>query len=249
MEIQRSIVRVKKMPCSKILRKVYQGIELKFVSDKSTYKPDKFTRLIANAIEVKKGDYVCDVGTGSGALAIVSSKLGAKEVYGLDIMDGFRNAFEENCALNNVKDVSFIKSNLFSNFNCKVDVIIANIAQTPFYKPISPSKWGGKDGADKVIRLIKSSKENLRPKGKLFLGMVSLINLSRVIPLLKKNYNITLISQMKRYFTKESSERWKKGFHNYLLDQLRKGQSKFYKDGNEFFYNFYLYECIPKTLI
>lgn len=232
-----------------VLKKEYQGIKLKFKVDKSTYQPDKFTRLMSNAIQVKEGDYVCDVGTGSGALAIMASKLGAENVYGLDIMHKFRNTFEHNCAINDAKNAFFIKSDLFSNFNCKVDVIIANIAQTPFYKPISPSKWGGKDGADKVIRLIKSSKKNLKPNGRLFFGVVSLINLNRVMPILKNYYNIILVSKMKRYFTRESSEKWKKGFHDYLLKQQSKRQSKFYKDGNRFFYYFYVYECIPKSLI
>lgn len=230
----------------KILRKEYQGIKLKFVLNKATYKPDKFTRLMANSIRINRGDYVCDVGTGSGALAIIASKLGAKKVYGIDIMGEFRHTFEENCSINNVKNVFFDKSNLLKNFKNKVDVIIANIAQTPFCKPVSPSKWGGKDGADKVIETIKSSKKNLKPKGKLFLGIVSLANPSRIMLMLKEEYNFKLISQMKRYFTKESSERWAKGFQEYLLEQLHKGYSKFYKDGKKFYYYFYVYECILK---
>ena len=60
------------------------------------------TQLCIQALEtrLKKGSSVLDVGTGSGILAIVAAKLGAQEVWGIDIdqvaVEGARENVEKN---------------------------------------------------------------------------------------------------------------------------------------------------------
>jgi ribosomal protein L11 methyltransferase len=75
----------------------------------------------------KKGLSVLDVGTGSGILSIIAAKLGAKEVWGIDI-DGvaLENA-RENVENNQVSDIVTLRKGSIGSLQKKFDVIVANI--------------------------------------------------------------------------------------------------------------------------
>jgi ribosomal protein L11 methyltransferase len=75
----------------------------------------------------KRGLSVLDVGTGSGILSIIAAKLGAKEVWGVDI-DGVavENA-RENVEKNHVSDIVKIRKGSIGNLQKKFDVVVANI--------------------------------------------------------------------------------------------------------------------------
>jgi ribosomal protein L11 methyltransferase len=75
----------------------------------------------------KRGLSVLDVGTGSGILSIIAAKLGAQEVWGIDI-DGVavENA-RENVGKNHVSDIVRIRKGSISALHRKCDVIVANI--------------------------------------------------------------------------------------------------------------------------
>jgi ribosomal protein L11 methyltransferase len=75
----------------------------------------------------KRGLSVLDVGTGSGILSIIAAKLGAKEVWGVDI-DGVavENA-RENVEKNHVSNIVKIRKGSIGNLQKKFDVVVANI--------------------------------------------------------------------------------------------------------------------------
>jgi len=75
----------------------------------------------------KRGLSVLDVGTGSGILSIVAAKLGAKEVWGIDI-DGVavENA-RENIEKNHVSGVVKIRKGSMGGLRKKFDVVVVNI--------------------------------------------------------------------------------------------------------------------------
>jgi len=75
----------------------------------------------------KKGLSVLDVGTGSGILSIIAAKLGAKEVWGIDI-DGVavENA-RENVEKNHVSDIVRIRKGSLGDLERKFDIVVANI--------------------------------------------------------------------------------------------------------------------------
>ncbi|MGC8594909.1 MAG: 50S ribosomal protein L11 methyltransferase [Candidatus Kryptoniota bacterium] len=88
------------------------------------------TRMMIQMIEkyIKKGSTVLDVGTGTGVLAIVAARLGAKKVVGLDTDEWSIENARENVLKNGVADVvnivrgeiSFISSSVF-------DMVLANL--------------------------------------------------------------------------------------------------------------------------
>lgn len=225
-----------------IIKRIYQGIELKLDVGGSTYKPDKFTRLMADSIKTRNANLVVDVGTGNGALAIVSKKLGARRVIGTDVVRSYKKVFERNCELNN-SNIEFRISDLLSNIKENPDIIIANLAQTPFPKKIDSSKWGGPDGADKIRKIIKQAYKKLKKGGILYLGVISLSNPKSICSDLRRYFKVKKINEMRRYITPKIANRWQKGFFDYLLKQHKAGKAFMYKDGGKRYYKFFIFEA------
>ena len=87
------------------------------------------TQLCIRALEsrLKKGRSVLDVGTGSGILAVAAAKLGALEVWAVDIdevaIEGARETVEKNGAANRVQ----IRKGGIGKIRQRFDVVVANI--------------------------------------------------------------------------------------------------------------------------
>jgi len=87
------------------------------------------TRLASSLLikTVNKDDKWVDAGTGTGVLAILASKLGAKSVYAFDIDEwSVRNTIE-NIELNSVKNITVSQSDLNTLQLEEYDGIVANI--------------------------------------------------------------------------------------------------------------------------
>ncbi len=77
---------------------------------------------------LKKGDTVLDIGTGSGILSITSLLLGAKSAVGVDIDELAVKIAHENAELNGVSDkAEFVCGDLTEKISSKFDLICANI--------------------------------------------------------------------------------------------------------------------------
>jgi len=77
---------------------------------------------------VTEGCSVLDVGTGSGILSIVASKLGAEKVLGVDLDSVAVQVAEDNVEFNGCNNVVTIKQgDLVSGVDGKFDVVVANI--------------------------------------------------------------------------------------------------------------------------
>lgn len=79
---------------------------------------------------IKEGNSVIDVGTGSGILMIAADRLGASEVYGTDIDELAVESAKENLELNGISEerAKVYLGNLVSVVNGKkFDVVVANI--------------------------------------------------------------------------------------------------------------------------
>jgi ribosomal protein L11 methyltransferase len=74
-----------------------------------------------------KGKSVLDMGSGTGILAILASKLGAENLVGIDFDEwAFINA-QENAELNNISNIQFVHGDATAVGKAKYDVILANI--------------------------------------------------------------------------------------------------------------------------
>lgn len=77
---------------------------------------------------VKPGDYVTDIGTGSGVLAIGAALLGAKHVHAIDLDEVAVRSAEINVKLNKVEQTTdVVHGNLVDTVKEPSDVVVANI--------------------------------------------------------------------------------------------------------------------------
>lgn len=143
----------------------------------TTFRPSTVTRLLADAMEVRSGDIVFDVGCGSGVLGIIAAKLGAGHVYAVDKSPDVETVGSLNAAEQGVADrITFFHGDLFDPIppDVQADVIIGDVSGIPD-RLADDSGWfptkggGGPRGSELPIRMLEEAKRRLRPMGKLFL--------------------------------------------------------------------------------
>jgi SAM-dependent methyltransferase len=142
------------------------------------FAPTHTSRTIAEALEIKAGDTVIDVGCGSGVLSLVAARLGAGRVIGVDLSDDAIRVARRN-AVNLEVDgrVEFRVGDLLEPVRgIEADVIIGDVSGIPD-EIAAVSGWfpdgraGGPTGAELPAAMLESVRESgcLRPGGSLFL--------------------------------------------------------------------------------
>ena len=125
-----------------------------------------FSRAISNT--VKKDDVVVDMGTGSGILALLAAKAGAKKVYAVEFdknnIDTLTNVFK----VNDVdKVISIIQGNVTEvNLPEKVDVIIGEMIATALIEELQVF------ATNNVLRFAKTDTKVLLKEYKTFVDLV-----------------------------------------------------------------------------
>ncbi|MEW5952410.1 MAG: 50S ribosomal protein L11 methyltransferase [Bacillota bacterium] len=77
---------------------------------------------------IRGGEMVCDVGTGSGILAVAAAHLGARRVLAVDLDELAVQAARENVARNGLEDVVQVaRGNLLDMVFGRADLVVANI--------------------------------------------------------------------------------------------------------------------------
>jgi methylase of polypeptide subunit release factors len=147
-----------------------------------TFRPSTVSKLLADALNVKKGDVVVDAGCGSGILAIIAAKLGASKVYGVDAARDTVSVASENAERHGVAEqTTFFEGDLFAPLppDLKADVVIGDVSGIPD-EIASASGWfpsglaGGPSGAELPMRMLTEAKRVLAVGGRMFLPTGSL---------------------------------------------------------------------------
>lgn len=157
----------------------FYGLDF-FVDSRVLIPRPETEMLVEEAIRLTRGldkPVICDVGTGSGAIAVSLAKhIPAASIYGIDIMPECIEVARRNAALHEVRErITFLTCDLLSALPEKVDIIIANL---PYVK--TSEVWmlneepataldGGEDGLDAIRRLIAQIEGHLTPGGKCLL--------------------------------------------------------------------------------
>ena len=156
-----------------------KGIEIKLIKDRKIYMPSAATRLIAENLQEIDGLRVLDLGTGSGVLAILASKLGAKNVVATDVSDRAIKIAKRNAEINGV-EIDFRVGDLFNPVRGELfDLIICNPPMTPSPIQLRRFTWGGIDGRLILDRVIDEAPSHLRRNGRLILPVISLVGIGR----------------------------------------------------------------------
>ena len=106
----------------------YQGME--FQTCEKVYEPAEDTFLLAENLKVKKTDRVLEIGTGTGIIAVITSKI-TENVIAVDI-----NEYAVECARKNAKinqsDIDIRLGDLFDSVEDeKFDLILFNTPYLP----------------------------------------------------------------------------------------------------------------------
>jgi release factor glutamine methyltransferase len=122
---------------------------------------------------------VCDVGTGSGVIAVILKKWFPKlHMTAVDISPDALEVAKKNAKQLQV-DIEFIQSNLLEKITASFEVIVANLpyissrdmemlSKTVQFEP-KLALESGHDGLDHYRRLLPQAFRSLRPKGAIFL--------------------------------------------------------------------------------
>jgi len=225
-------------------------IKLKLITINKGFVPSPASLFLASNFSIKKGDLVCDIGTGGGIQAIIAAKLGAKKVYASDINKFDIRVARKNAKLNKVNSkIHIYQADLFESFkDKKFDVILCNPPQIPVpenYKPniTDYGIFSGNDGTEFTIRLINQSVKYLQDGGKLFFQSGQISNPKRIEIALKKKFKVKKIAKIKTPF----------GFHEMkIMGKLKRmkkqGKASFYYSNGVPFQDRILYECILKKI-
>lgn len=141
-----------------------------------TFSPTHTSKTLADALEIRPDDTVIDVGCGSGVLAFVAAKLGAKRVYGCDLSEGAVKAASENAKLLGLDDVcEFRQGDLLEPMrDVHATVLIGDVSGIPD-EIAAASGWfenvpaGGPTGAELPVKFVRSIGDTLAPGGRLYL--------------------------------------------------------------------------------
>jgi len=146
--------------------------------DRKVYMPSAATLLLARNLRDVEGLSVLDLGTGSGILAILASKLGAKRVVATDISRRAVSAAIDNARLNGVDNIEFRLGYLYEPVREEVfDLIICNPPMTPSPRPLPRYTWGGSDGRRIIEPVIMGASSHLKDRGRLLIPVISLIGI------------------------------------------------------------------------
>jgi predicted RNA methylase len=125
-----------------------------------------FNRAISNI--VKKGDVVVDMGTGSGILALLAAKAGAKKVYAIEFDKNNINTLTNVFKVNDVnKVISIIEGNVTEvNLPEKVDVIVGEMIATALIEELQVL------ATNNILRFAKADTKVLLKEYKTFVDLV-----------------------------------------------------------------------------
>ncbi len=203
--------RLKNEPIAYIVGKCeFMGIELLLNNQTLIPRPDTEI-LVEKAIEIINKNmfkYVIDIGTGSGAIAISLAKYCNINIDAIDINEKALEMCKKNAYLNNIKNINFIQSDIFSNINSKYDIIVSN---PPYIKTNEISSLeknvkdyepllaldGGEDGLIFYKKIIDKAKLYLNRGGYLMFE-IGYNQANDVKHLMKKNdfYDVTILKDL-----------------------------------------------------
>jgi HemK-related putative methylase len=182
----------------------YQGMEFQICE--KVYEPAEDTFLFAENLKVKKTDKVLEIGTGTGIIAIISSKK-TEKVVAVDINEYAVECTRKNSDINK-SNIDVRLGDLFDPVKDeKFDLILFN---TP-YLPTNEDErvddeleaaWdGGVDGRVVIDRFIKELTVHLNPGGRVQLVQSSLSNIEETTGrLMELGFEVSLTASERFFF-------------------------------------------------
>ncbi len=171
------------------------------------FSPTSTSRTLADALEIGPDDTVVDVGCGSGVLAFVAAKLGAKKVYGCDL-----SARAVETATANARELGldgvceFRQGDLLEPMrDIRATVLIGDVSGIPD-ELAAASGWfdevpsGGPTGAELPTKFLNSIGDVLVPGGRLYLPTGTIQNEKAILAAAREIFGDRMEQILEREF-------------------------------------------------
>lgn len=157
------------------------NFKIKIIQNPHTFGPSNLSIFFAKTLECMTGETVLDIGTGSGFLSIVASRLGATSVVATDISLDILKHARRNAKINGLSNICFKLGSIYDPVEgIKFSTIICNPPQMPFPQPLNRAIWGEKDGTLIMNQVIDGASEVLKDSGSLLISLLSVNNIEMI---------------------------------------------------------------------
>ena len=178
-------------------------------TDDLVYIPSDDTFLLAENLEIKKGQSVLEIGTGSGLVSMYASLL-TDDVTATDINYNALELAEKNFKLNNIGTIKLAFGDLFEPVkDRKFDVILFNTPYLPtdsddiINDDLNYAFDGGLDGRKVIDRFINQVSNHLNDKGIVQIIQSSLSDNDRTLDMFDRNGFVAEIAESEKFFFEE----------------------------------------------
>ena len=178
-------------------------------TDDLVYIPSDDTFLLAENLEIKEGQSVLEIGTGSGLVSMYASLL-TDDVTATDINYNALELAEKNFKLNNINTIKLEFGDLFEPVkDRKFDVILFNTPYLPtdsddiINDDLNYAFDGGLDGRKVIDRFIKEAPNHLNDKGIIQMIQSSLSDNDRTLDMFDRNGFVAEIAESEKFFFEE----------------------------------------------
>ena len=178
-------------------------------TDDLVYIPSDDTFLLAENLEIKEGQSVLEIGTGSGLVSMYASLL-TDDVTATDINYNALELAEKNFKLNNINTIKLEFGDLFEPVkDKKFDVILFNTPYLPtdsddiINDDLNYAFDGGLDGRKVIDRFINQVSNHLNDKGIVQIIQSSLSDNDRTLHMFDRNGFIAEIAASEKFFFEE----------------------------------------------
>ena len=178
-------------------------------TDDLVYIPSDDTFLLAENLEIKEGQSVLEIGTGSGLVSMYASLL-TDDVTATDINYNALELAEKNFKLNNIGTIKLAFGDLFEPVkDRKFDVILFNTPYLPtdsddiINDDLNYAFDGGLDGRKVIDRFINQVSNHLNEKGIVQIIQSSLSDNDRTLDMFDRNGFVAEIAESEKFFFEE----------------------------------------------
>ena len=197
-----------------MLKKLNRGLFMKMgkfeiETDDLVYIPSDDTFLLAENLEIKEGQSVLEIGTGSGLVSMYASLL-TDDVTATDINYNALELAEKNFKLNNINTIRLEFGDMFEPVkNEKFDVILFNTPYLPtdsddiINDDLNYAFDGGLDGRKVIDRFINDVSNHLNDKGIVQIIQSSLSDNDRTLDMFDRNGFVAEIAESEKFFFEE----------------------------------------------
>lgn len=172
---------------------------LDMAEDPEVYPPSEDSILLTESLDIRIGEKVLEIGTGSGIVSIQCALNGADVVCG-DINPRAVALARRNAAANGV-DIDVRETDVYSNIEGRFDTIVFNLPYLPVEDEGELAKaWsGGPDGLGPLPRLLEGAPEHLLPDGRVVVVVSSLMDRAGLDKTLE-GYEVKVLGELPLFF-------------------------------------------------